>query len=87
MIMIFPRALRGTLNNVGLRNYNYAYAFDNIGNRAAEYVAGTENAYATNFLSQYTEICSAEPNQQTAEPSNQPSSLQLSYDDDGNSDC
>ena len=84
MIMIFPGAFRGTLNNVGLRNYNYAYAFDNIGNRTAEYVAGTENAYAANFLSQYTEICSAEPNQQTAEPSNQPSSLQLSYDADGN---
>ena len=31
-----------------------------------------------------TEICSAEPNQPTAEQSNQPSSLQLSYDADGN---
>ena len=40
--------------------------------------------YFTNNLNQYTEICSAEPNQQTAEPSNQPSSLQLSYDADGN---
>ncbi|MBR5622383.1 MAG: hypothetical protein IKW49_04260 [Opitutales bacterium] len=65
-------------------NYNYAYAFDHIGNRATEAVAGTENAYATNSLNQYTEICSAEPNQQTAEPSNQPSSLQFSYDADGN---
>ena len=37
-----------------------------------------------NALNQYTEIYSAEPNQQTAEPSNQPSSLQLSYDADGN---
>ena len=41
-----------------------------------DFVAGTENAYATNSLNQYTEICSAE--------SNQPSSLQLSYDADGN---
>ena len=49
-----------------------------------DFVAGTENAYATNSLNQYTEICSAGPNQQTATPSNQLSALQLSYDDDGN---
>ena len=37
-----------------------------------------------NALNQYTEISSAEPNQQTATPSNQLSAFQLSYDDDGN---
>ena len=41
-----------------------------------DFVAGTENAYATNSLNQYRGICSAEANQL--------SSLQLSYDDDGN---
>ena len=75
---------RSEITTATLGNDNYAYAFDHIGNRATEAVAGTENAYATNSLNQYTEICSAEPNQQTAEPSNQPSSLQLSYDADGN---
>ena len=43
-----------------------------------DFVAGTENAYATNSLNQYRGICSAE--------ANQPSSLQLSYDADGNGD-
>ena len=52
--------------------------------QAPETIAGTQSTYATNALNQYTEISSAEPNQQTAEPSNQPSSLQLSYDADGN---
>ncbi|MBE6400896.1 MAG: RHS repeat-associated core domain-containing protein, partial [Verrucomicrobia bacterium] len=54
-------------------NYNYAYAFDHIGNRATEAVAGTENAYATNSLNQYLSVTPAES------PAFNPS-----YDADGN---
>ena len=54
-------------------NYNYAYAFDHIGNRATEAVAGTENAYATNSLNQYLSVTPAES-----------SAFNPSYDADGN---
>ena len=57
-------------------NYNYAYAFDHIGNRATEAVAGTENAYETNSLNQYTEIASSESSASFA--------FNPSYDADGN---
>ena len=36
--------------------YNYAYAFDNIGNRATASEAGTQTNYATNALNQYALI-------------------------------
>ena len=97
MIMTFVGAFCETSSNVVLRNYTsatlgndeYDHTFDHIGNRATEAVAMANSEsrisnYFTNNLNQYTEICSAEPNQPTAEPSNQPSSLQLSYDADGN---
>ena len=36
--------------------YNYAYAFDNIGNRATASEAGTQTNYATNALNQYASV-------------------------------
>ena len=36
--------------------YNYAYAFDNIGNRATASAAGTQTNYATNALNQYASV-------------------------------
>ena len=75
---------RSELTSATLGNANYAYAFDNIGNRETSSEAGTALAYTANNLNQYTEICSAEPIQQTATPSAQLSALQLSYDADGN---
>ena len=74
---------RSELTSATLGNANYAYAFDNIGNRETSSEAGTALAYTANNLNQYTEICSAEPIQQTATPSAQLSALQLSYDADG----
>ena len=67
-----------------LGNDNYSYGFDAIGNRVTSSEAGTALTYTANNLNQYTEICSAEPIQQTATPSAQLSALQLLYDADGN---
>ncbi|MBQ6705277.1 MAG: hypothetical protein IJN19_04685 [Opitutales bacterium] len=47
---------RSELVSATLGNANYAYAFDNIGNRATETVAGTQSSYSTNNLNQYTGI-------------------------------
>ena len=59
-------------------NYNYAYAFDHIGNRATETVAMANSEsrisnYSTNNLNQYTEISLGEA-----------VSSPLQYDADGN---
>ncbi len=75
---------RSELVSATFANANYAYAFDNIGNRETSTEAGATLAYTANNLNQYTEICSAEPIQQTATPSAQLSALQLAYDADGN---
>ena len=75
---------RSELVSATLGNDNYSYAFDAIGNRETSSEAGTALTYTANNLNQYTEICSAEPIQQTATPSAQLSALQLLYDADGN---
>ena len=59
-------------------NYNYAYAFDNIGNRTTEAIAIANSEsrisnYSTNNLNQYTDISMGEA-----------VSSQLQYDADGN---
>ena len=41
--------------------YNYAYAFDNIGNRATASAAGTQTNYATNALNQYSAVDDSVP--------------------------
>ena len=72
-------------------NYNYAYAFDHIGNRATETVAMANSEsrisnYSTNPLNQYTEINTE--NTENAEEGNSVDSVfsvfNPSYDEDGN---
>ena len=64
---------RSELVSATLGNDEYAYAFDNIGNRNTASEAGTQSAYSTNNLNQYTEISLGEA---SASP--------LQYDADGN---
>ena len=47
---------RSELTSATLGSDNYAYAFDHIGNRATETVAGTQSSYSTNNLNQYDSI-------------------------------
>ncbi len=54
-------------------NYNYAYAFDNIGNRTSSTEAGTQSSYSANALNQYDSISLGEA-----------VSSPLQYDADGN---
>ncbi len=55
-------------------NYNYAYAFDNIGNRNSSTDAGTQLAYTTNALNQYSAIT----------PTSSAETFTPTYDADGN---
>jgi|GEM_PF-438168 len=55
-------------------NYNYAYAFDDIGNRKTASEAGTQSTYSANNLNQYTSIT----------PSAEGVAEALTYDADGN---
>jgi RHS repeat-associated protein len=42
-------------------NYNFGFAFDNIGNRSTSTIAGTETTYTSNNLNQYTQIGTQTP--------------------------
>ena len=53
---------RSELTSATLGNDEYAYAFDNIGNRASSAEAGTQSAYSTNNLNQYASIGENEGN-------------------------
>ena len=53
---------RSELTSATLGNDEYAYAFDNIGNRASSAEAGTQSAYSTNNLNQYASIGENEEN-------------------------
>ena len=64
---------RSELTSATLGDDSYAYAFDHIGNRNTASEAGTQSAYSTNNLNQYTEISLGEA-----------VSLPLQYDADGN---
>ncbi|MGN0861309.1 MAG: hypothetical protein ACI4P3_05390 [Candidatus Spyradosoma sp.] len=47
---------RSELTSATLGNDAYAYAFDNVDNRGAATEAGTQFAYTTNELNQYSGI-------------------------------
>ena len=64
---------RSELTSATLGDDSYAYAFDHIGNRNTASEAGTQSAYSTNNLNQYTEISLGEA-----------VSSPLQYDADGN---
>ena len=64
---------RSELTSATLRDDSYAYAFDHIGNRNTASEAGTQSAYSTNNLNQYTEISLGETE-----------TSPLQYDADGN---
>ena len=64
---------RSELTSATLGDDSYAYAFDHIGNRNTASEAGTESAYSTNNLNQYTAISLGEA-----------VSSPLQYDADGN---
>ena len=49
---------RSELTSATLGSDAYAYAFDNVGNRSAATEAGTQFAYVTNELNQYSGIAS-----------------------------
>ena len=66
---------RSELTSATLGNANYAYAFDNIGNRETSSEAGTTLAYTANNLNQYTEILPSESSASFA--------FNPSYDADG----
>ena len=67
---------RSELTSATLGNANYAYAFDNIGNRETSSETGTALAYTANNLNQYTEVLSSESSASFA--------FNPSYDADGN---
>ncbi len=64
---------RSELISATLGNVNYAYAFDNIGNRTSSTEAGTQSSYSANALNQYDSISLGEA-----------VSSPLQYDADGN---
>ena len=64
---------RSELTSATLGDDSYAYAFDHIGNRNTASEAGTQSAYSTNNLNQYTEISLGETE-----------TSPLQYDTDGN---
>ena len=67
---------RSELTSATLGNANYAYAFDNIGNRETSSEAGTTLAYTANNLNQYAEVLPSESSASFA--------FNPSYDADGN---
>lgn len=64
---------RSELTSATLGSDNYAYAFDNIGNRSTASEAGTQSSYTTNNLNQYDSISAGDAESST-----------LQYDADGN---
>ena len=76
---------RSELVSATLGNANYAYAFDNIGNRETASVAGTQSSYSTNNLNQYISIETESSSSSQEEGDRATSAVEsLTYDADGN---
>ena len=75
---------RSELTSATLGNANYAYAFDNIGNRETSSEAGTTLAYTANNLNQYTSIAQSSSSSQEEGDRAEGVVEALTYDADGN---
>ena len=75
---------RSELTSATLGNANYAYAFDNIGNRETSSEAGTALAYTANNLNQYTSIAQSSSSSQEEGDRAEGVVEALTYDADGN---
>ena len=75
---------RSELTSATLGNANYAYAFDNIGNRETSSEAGTTLAYTANNLNQYTSIAQSSSSSQEEGDRAEGVVEALTYDTDGN---
>ncbi len=89
---------RSELNSATLGSDEYAYAFDYVGNRSTATETGTQFAYVTNSLNQYSEILSSgeatfqslpeNPSESDSEQSDRnvasPLTFSPTYDADGN---